>query len=67
MMKFSFRITMGIMEQYYKEHQLIINLKKEKIESVQFGISERSSSHERDRTIARLVGLEVTLPLKLHL
>ena len=44
-----------------------INLKKEKMESVLFGISKRSSSHERDRTMARLVGLEVTLPLKLHL
>ena len=52
------RMKMVIMEQYYEEHQLIINLKKEKMESVLFGISERSSSHERDRTIARLGRVE---------
>ena len=37
------------------------------MESVLFGISKRSSSHERDQTIAQLGRLEVILPLKLLL
>ena len=52
------RMEMDVMEQYYREHKLIINLKKGKMESVLFRISERSSSQERDQTFVRLGRLE---------